>query len=58
MTMPRPSGKAQKIAEQVVPGLQKLKKEKPTKNQINEGSLSEVEIIQTNNIENMEGLKR
>ena len=56
--MPRPSGKAQKIAEQVVPGLQKLKKEKPTKNQINEGSLSEVEIIQTNNIENMEGLKR
>jgi hypothetical protein len=58
MTMPRPSGKAQKIAEQVVPGLQKLKASKPTEGHINDGSLSEVEIIQTNNIENRKGLKR
>lgn len=31
MAMPRPSGKAQKIAQQVIPGFQKAKAQKPAK---------------------------
>lgn len=57
MAMPRPKGKALKIAEKVVPGL--LAKEKKTTPQAvkkQKGELSKVEILQTNNIENKEGL--
>lgn len=52
MAMPRPTGKPLRIAEEVVPGLAAKKKKKrkaqklPTK-----GSLSEVEIKQTELIE-------
>lgn len=49
MAMPRPSGKAQKIAEMVIPGLRKNKSKKIPS--INRSSLSEVEIKQTNAIE-------
>lgn len=57
MAMPRPSGRAQKIAEQVIPGLNKMKKPKSSK-KLKTGSLSEVEVMQTNNIENKKGLER
>jgi hypothetical protein len=61
MAMPRPSGKAQKLAERVVPGLQKGKKS--SKNfsggsSASDGFMSEVEIKETENIEKKEGLKR
>lgn len=55
--MPRPRGKALDIAEQVVPGLAaRMGKKKSHKKKKNVGELSEVEILQTNNIENKEGL--
>ena len=54
MAMPRPRGKPLKIASKVVPGLKEslkgIKDTHPMK-----GRLSEVEIRQTNNIENREG---
>jgi hypothetical protein len=49
-TMPRPSGKSQKIAQNVIPGLRHLKKGKVRKKKGN--IFSEVEIRQTNNINN------
>ena len=54
MAMPRPTGKPLEVAKKVVPGLEGYKppKEKP-RPQI----FSEVEIEQTNNIENREGLR-
>lgn len=57
MAMPRPSGKAQRIAEEVVPGL--AARTNPRRRVKNKPSqiLSEVEIKQTRNIENKEGLK-
>lgn len=57
MAMPRPSGRAQKIAESVIPGLashQRSQKKRKSKR----GELSKVEIMQTRNIENKEGLTR
>ena len=56
MAMPRPSGKAQMIAEVVVPGLSRLKKRRKTPKRPR-GSMSEVEVIQTNMIEDREGLR-
>ena len=54
MTMPRPSGKALKIASKVIPGFNhKALGIKPPKRQ---KILSEVEIKQTNLIENRKGL--
>lgn len=49
MAMPRPTGKALKIAEQVVPGLKARKKPKRRK-KLPSGSLSEVEMKQTYDI--------
>lgn len=58
MAMPRPSDKALKIAEQCVPGLYRSKKSKGrSKVKSPRASMSEVEIKQTNNIENKEGLR-
>jgi hypothetical protein len=60
MAMPRPSGIAQKIAEKVIPGLQRNsgQKSKKTHQSLNDyGELSEVEVMQTNNIENKSRLK-
>ena len=57
MAMPRPSGKAQRIAEEVVPGLHARKKTRRRVKDKPSQVLSEVEIIQTRNIENKEGLK-
>lgn len=51
MAMPRPTGKALRIAEQVVPGLAAQKKGKRKKPQPHKGSMSKVEILQTNLIE-------
>lgn len=56
MTMPRPSGKAQKIAEMVVPGLRRNKKSKPRKEGGSQDFMSKVESEQTKNIENRKGL--
>ena len=56
MAMPRPSGKAQKIALQVVPGLARESKAlKVRTRKVPRASMSRVEIEQTNNIENKEG---
>ena len=57
MAMPRPSGKALRIAEEVVPGLLAQKKTKRKKKSPPRGSLSEVEIKQTQMIESKEGLQ-
>lgn len=58
MAMPRPSGKAQRIAEQCVPGLYRHKKSRgKVKDNRPRASMSEVEVRQTNNIENKEGLR-
>ncbi len=51
MAMPRPTGHALKIAEKVVPGLYRSKKSR-SKAPKKKASMSEVEIMQTNNIEN------
>lgn len=51
MAMPRPTGKAYKIAEEVVPGLASQKKGKRKKTLIPKGSMSKVEILQTEKIE-------
>lgn len=56
MAMPRPSGKAQRIAEKVIPGLWDKKKSKRRLKDKPSRILSEVEIKQTRNIENKEGL--
>jgi len=56
MAMPRPSGRAQKIAEQVVPGLARLKRRRQ-KQPRTRGEMSEVEVIQTNMIEDKAGLR-
>ncbi len=55
MAMPRPQGKAFEIAQDTVPGLHHTK-DKPSalKNTGQDGSMSEVEIKQTNNISNKE----
>lgn len=50
MAMPRPSGKAQRIAEKVIPGLRRLKKTNKSRSQDPE-MLSYVEKQQTENIE-------
>lgn len=58
MAMPRPTGKARKIASEVVPGLAEHQKVKRPKKSYNaRGSLSRVEIMQTNQIESKEGLQ-
>ena len=49
--MPRPQGKALKIAEKVIPGLYRNKKSR-SHDRKNNGSMSKVEIMQTKNIEN------
>lgn len=57
MAMPRPTGKALKIAEKVVPGLYRHKKSKKSIKRIGpRADMSEVEIMQTNNIGNKEEL--
>lgn len=56
MAMPRPSGKALKIAELVVPGLRDRTKGKSRRSVAPRGSLSKVEKKQTANIENKKGL--
>lgn len=56
MAMPRPSGRAQRIAEQVVPGLSKYKKRKRKLPKGSRGEMSDVEVIQTNQIESRKGL--
>ncbi len=54
MAMPRPSGEALEIAEKVIPGLKRHKKtSQPRK--APKASLSDVEIAQTNNMDNKEG---
>jgi len=50
MAMPRPSGRAQEIAEMVIPGLSSKNSSKKKRRQ-KKGELSEVEIMQTNNID-------
>ena len=50
MAMPRPSGKAQKIAEKVVPGLAHRQKKKSAVKRKRDSFLSEVEIKQTREI--------
>ena len=57
MAMPRPSGRAQRIAEKVIPGLKAKKKTRGRVKDISSSFLSEVEIKQTRNIENKEGLR-
>lgn len=56
MAMPRPSGKAQVIAEMVVPGLRDSRKSRRRGKNSSSSVLSEVEIKQTRNIENKDGL--
>lgn len=51
MAMPRPEGKALKIAEKVVPGLYRNKKS-PSHDRKHKTSMSKVELMQTLNIEN------
>lgn len=55
--MPRPSGKAQRIAEKVIPGLQRGSK-KSRRGVADRGSMSEVEIKETENIESRKGLRQ
>lgn len=57
MAMPRPSGKAQRIAEKVVPGLRRNKQSNSHKNE-NDSFISEVESKQTRNIDNKIGLRK
>ena len=57
MAMPRPSGKAQRIAEKVVPGLQRGSK-KPRGGAVDKEFMSEVESRETFNIENKKGLRK
>lgn len=57
MAMPRPRGKAQRIAAEVIPGLKSKKKPRRRMKDISPQFLSEVEIKQTRNIENKKGLK-
>ena len=54
--MPRPSGKAQRIAEKVVPGLRRNKKSSNRKEGSSDDFMSKVESEQTKNIENRKGL--
>lgn len=57
MAMIRPEGKARKIADQVVPGLiSQGRSKKPRKRALKE-SFSEVELIQTTNIDNKKRIK-
>ena len=51
MAMPRPEGKALKIAERVVPGLYRNKK-LPSHDRKSKVAMSKVELIQTHSIEN------
>lgn len=51
MAMPRPTGKPFRIATEVVPGLSFEKKGKRKKPLSDKGSMSKVEILQTNLIE-------
>lgn len=55
MAMPRPSGKAFRIAEKVIPGMMKDKKSRSKPDEVTD-SFSEVELMQTENIENKKGL--
>lgn len=57
MAMPRPSPEAQSIAEKVVPGLMAKKKRASRSSKKSRGSLSPVEVMQTNNIENRKGIR-
>ncbi len=57
MAMPRPSGRAQEIAQRVIPGMAHLKKDRASRRTTPRASLSEVEIKQTNQIENKEGFR-
>lgn len=50
MAMPRPSGKTQRIAEAVIPGLAATRKSR-VRNSKKKGSMSEVEVKQTTLIE-------
>ena len=56
MAMPRPSGRAQEIAEKVIPGLQRLQRVDGSASSHPRASLSEVEVKQTNQIESKKGL--
>jgi len=56
--MPRPSGKSQRIAEKVIPGLRRLKGKSSKQDKVDDGFLSHVELLGTRNIENKKGLKR
>lgn len=56
MAMPRPSGKAQRLAEQVIPGLQRETK-KSRGGAVDEEFMSKVEIIETDQIDNKKGIK-
>jgi hypothetical protein len=47
MAMPRPSGKARRIAENVIPGLQNFNKKKSRRVNENKDFMSEVEVSQT-----------
>lgn len=57
MAMPRPSGKAQRIAEKVIPGLHNQRARKGGVKKKPSQDLSKVEIMQTRNIESKEGLR-
>ena len=52
MAMPRPSGRAQTIAEKVIPGLRRGKKSRTRTKGKTKGFMSEVEKRQTHAIEN------
>ena len=56
MAMPRPSGRARRIAGNVIPGLKAKRNTRKKVKDISSSFLSEVEIKQTRNIENKEGL--
>ncbi len=57
MAMPRPTGRAQRIAEAVIPGLKAKKKPKRKRKVVPSLFFSEVEVRQTRNIEHKEGLR-
>ena len=54
--MPRPSGKAQRLAEKVIPGLRRGKKSSTRKEGNTKDFMSKVESEQTKNIESRKGL--
>lgn len=55
MTMPRPSKKVKALAEKVIPGMKSHEESIKYSNR-SRGSMSEVEVKQTNAIESKKGL--